>query len=70
MGRFTATSGDSQLGFALGNEGCVTLCGPCHLHEDISSGKRRIMETQIFFTMQKYNLPKIHLKKPKSFKIS
>ncbi len=26
---------------------CVTL-GPCHLHERVFQGKRRIMETQIF----------------------
>jgi hypothetical protein len=33
--------------------------------------KRRIMETQIYFTMQKYNLQnkKSSKKKPKSFKI-
>ncbi len=35
--------------------GCVSHCGPCHLHWNvILKGKRRIMEIQKYFTMQKY----------------
>jgi hypothetical protein len=30
------------------NKGYVTLLWPCHLHQKVSQGKRRIMETQIF----------------------
>jgi hypothetical protein len=50
------------------NKGCFTLW-PCHLHLKVSYGKRSNVETQKYFTMQKYNLQKILKKKPKSIKI-
>jgi hypothetical protein len=41
--------------------GCVTLW-PCHLHENISYCKRRIMETQIFHHAKK-NKPNLQKQK-------
>jgi len=35
------------IGNYITNKGCVTL-SPCHLHEKVSKGKRRIMKTQLF----------------------
>jgi hypothetical protein len=45
----------------MDNKGCATLW-PCLLHLKVSQGKRQIVETQKYFTMQKYNLQKNPLK--------
>jgi len=42
-GQFSATSGDSQLGFALGNEGGLAIYIKTYL-----KAKEELMETQIF----------------------
>jgi hypothetical protein len=58
-----------SLPFLLCKQGvCHTVALPFTIKKYLNC-KRRIMETQKYFTMKKYNLPKILYKKPKSFKI-
>ncbi len=66
-GGFFALTGDE---YTRVKQGGVSHCGLAIYIKKYLKGKRRIMKTQIFFTMQKYNLKKRFLKKtPKSFKI-
>jgi len=51
------------------NKGCVTFVALPFTLKSILRQQKNYGNTQIYFTMQKYNLPKILLKKPKSFKI-